>query len=191
MIDVDVAVVHWFTISIDDGGVYKGSALAKMGAGAVGRMTMEQVGMFPAGSSNAPKPAITAGGLLSAGAKPGGLKAMLNKKLGRAGNMFANAVLDAAPVEITVGDNEIAGAEEMTEEELEAAKEARREKRRMARKLRRAEQRLMVGYDHKTCKSYKLVISALIALLFRPFRVIFHPLWHENTHRLYFICLPL
>jgi hypothetical protein len=33
-----------------------------------------------------------------------------------------------------------------------------------------------VGYDKKTCTSYKVVTSALIALLFlRPFRVFFHP----------------
>ena len=48
----------------------------------------------------------------------------------------------------------------------------------------------MVGYDNKNCKSYKVVTSALIALLFGLFRAFFHPFRHGNTHRFYFICLP-
>ena len=47
-----------------------------------------------------------------------------------------------------------------------------------------------VGYDKKTCKSYKVVTSALIALLFRLFRVFFHRLRHGNTYHSYYICLP-
>ena len=48
----------------------------------------------------------------------------------------------------------------------------------------------MVGYDNKNCKSYKVVTSALIELLFGLFRAFFHPFRHGNTHRFYFICLP-
>ena len=44
-----------------------------------------------------------------------------------------------------------------------------------------------VGYDKNTCKSYKVVTSAMIALLFRPFRVISHRIRHGNTQRSYLI----
>ena len=71
-------------------------------------------------------------------------------------------------------DGELLGHVELTLEELKDA----------APKLR------MVGYDNKNCKSYKVVTSALIALLFGLFRAFFHPFRHGNTHRFYFICLP-